>query len=185
MRRLALLAVAAALAGCGKGGDFSGDVTVPDGYATYRGDGVSFVHPSAFRQERLPQEAGDTEIRFIDPRAKGEFVPYVTFRVKRGQGEEFEGYVDSLATVFKTLGEAEIEAADVEVPGADTARRLDVEAPPKQGGNKTTIRSSTLVVRAGNDLYSISAGGPEDLEGRVDAEAIVESLRLTGGPGDA
>ena len=42
-RHLAVFAVLC-LGGCG-GSDFEGDVDVPDGYATYKGNGVSFVHP--------------------------------------------------------------------------------------------------------------------------------------------
>ena len=44
---LAALAVLA-LAGCGDDG-FEGTAGVPDGYATYEGNGVTFVHPADWK----------------------------------------------------------------------------------------------------------------------------------------
>lgn len=182
MRRLAVvLAALAALTGCGKAGDFSGAAEVPDGYEKVSQGGVSFWVPPGLRREESPGEDGEVEVRYMDARASGAYVPYVSFRVRPGKGAEFEGYVRSLVTVFEALGDAKVQAADVKVPGADRARRLDVEAPPKPGGNRSKIRSTTIVVERDGALVSLSAGAPEDREDRIDHEAVVGSFRLAAG----
>ena len=51
--RLAALLAATLAAGCGGGGDLTGEADVPDGYTTFEGAGVSFAHPEGWRvQER-------------------------------------------------------------------------------------------------------------------------------------
>ena len=63
---LACCLVALAWSGCG-GAPFSGTPDVPDGYATYRGEGVSFVHPASWRPRTRSLGQGIAEIRFADP----------------------------------------------------------------------------------------------------------------------
>ena len=46
----AVTTAALVLTGCG-GSDFDGEADVPDGYATYRGEGVTFVHPEGWKPE--------------------------------------------------------------------------------------------------------------------------------------
>ena len=61
---LVLLAVLA-LPGCGGDDGFDGNADVPDGYATYRGEGVTFVHPAELEADRrVSSSKGLTEVRF-------------------------------------------------------------------------------------------------------------------------
>jgi hypothetical protein len=162
MRRvLGLLAAALLLAGCGQAVDFEGDPEIPEGYATYKGQGFSFAHP------KLPQKADDERVQFGDEKA------FVEVRVDPGETptpRDFDVYVRSYVALAEGAGRSEVEVTEQEVPRADAARLMKVTGP--EG-----LKSRILAVDRGKDLILLSAGTRSG-GGSVDADAVVSSFRL-------
>ena len=168
MRR-ALVAVALALGGCGEAVDFEGEADVPDGYATYSGQGVSFAHPELSRTE------DDKKLLFGDPTA------FVELRVREGEARtprDFDVYLRSFTTIGETLGKAKLDITEQDVPGADDARLIKVKSPPKRGANAKELTSRILIVDRGDDVIQLSAGTQAGSEKKVDADAVISSFRL-------
>jgi hypothetical protein len=166
MRRVLLLA-ALALAGCGDAPDFSGEPEIPSGYATFAEQGVSFARPKG-----LPETRQEARIRFGDRTA------FVELTVRRGKGEDFDGYVHSIVTLAEALGKSKVEETEQEVPGAQAARMLEIVSPPKKGANAEELHSRVLIVRRGPDILMLGAGAEMGSEEKVDAEAVIASFRL-------
>jgi hypothetical protein len=168
-----VLAVLIALlfAGCGGGGEFEGDVDVPDGYATYRGEGVSFVHPEAWRPATRELTAGVTEVRFQDPDAGEANAPAVSFTFSDDVGDRFDALLDSQRELLETAGEATVAQEEADVPGARKAYRSRIELPD------ATSEAVDVLTPEGRHI-ALAAGGPDAESDAVDAAAVVESLRL-------
>jgi hypothetical protein len=176
---VASLAIAAlallAAAGCGGGPSFSGDVDVPDGYTTYRGDGVSFVHPRSWRPVTRDLGHGITEIRF-QATGGGRTAPAVVLTVQPGVGARFDTKVDGQRQVLETVGDAKVEQDTVEVPGARKAYLSHVEIPDRgQGASRS--QSVDVLAPDGRQL-TLSAGAPKRDADAIDTEAVIASLRL-------
>ena len=165
MRRALPLLAALMIAGCGQAVDFEGDPEIPDGYATYSGQGLSFAHP------KLPQKADDEVITFGDPTA------FVELRV-RADEPDFDGYVDSYVVIAENIGKAKVKVTRQEVPRADDARLLEITAPPKKGGNEKELTTRALIVDRGTDVILLTAGAQEGSEAKVDPDAVISSFRL-------
>ena len=171
----ALLAVLA-LIGCGDSG-FEGDVEVPDGYATYRGGGVSFVHPEAWEPTTRELSEGVTEIRFQAPDATGANAPAVSLTTQDGVGDRFDALLDSQRELLETAGDATVAQEEVDVPGARKAYRSRIELPGD--GSPSTSEAVDVLAADGRHL-ALAAGAPDDESDAVDAAAVVGSLRLEG-----
>jgi hypothetical protein len=169
----ALLLAPVALLGCG-GSDFEGEVEVPDGYATYSGNGVSFVHPAAW--EPTTRELTDrvTEIRFQDPATDGPNAPAVSFTMQGGVGDRFDAMLDSQRELLETTRDAKVSQEAVDVPGARLAYRSRIEL-PGDGNGSSTSEAVDVLTPDGRHL-ALAAGGRD--EDAVDAGAVVDSLRL-------
>jgi hypothetical protein len=165
MRRVLALAGALLVAGCGKAIEFAGDPEIPDGYATYSGQGFSFAHP------KLPQKADDEVLTFGDRAA------FVELRVRTDE-PDFEDYVHSYVTIAESVGNAEVETTRQEVPRAQDARLLEITSPPKAGANEKELSSRVLIVDRGDDVILLAAGTQEGSEEKVDADAVISSFRL-------
>jgi hypothetical protein len=172
---VAVLVAVLALAGCGDSG-FEGDVDVPDGYATYRGEGVSFVHPEAWRPTTRELTDGVTEIRFQPPGAGAE-APAVSLTTQDGVGDRFDALLDSQRDVLESTGDAKIAQEEVDVPGARKAFRSRIELP---GDGSPSTSEAVDVLAADGRHIALAAGAPDDESGAVDADAVVTSLRLEG-----
>jgi len=172
MRLRLPLAVLAALllGGCG-GSDFEGDVDVPDGYETYSGNGVSFVHPEGWRAttESLGHEI--TELRFQDPDAGGPEASAISLTVQPGVGERFDTQLEDERSVLEGAGGAKVSREDVDVPGATKAVRSTIES---EGARSEAV---DLLDSDGRHL-ALAAGGPDGERDVLDADAVIASLRV-------
>lgn len=182
--RLALLAVAAALpamaAGCG-GSDFSGPVDVPKGYVTVRADGVSYVRPAAFRgMGDIKTAVGLRSTPFGDPRTKRTPQALVTFSSEPNARDAFDGRVSETRTVIEST-DGKVKSREVDVPGAEKAYRLKIDAPRAEGSEPAATHSQMLMVllRDGTAV-SLAAGAPDRDEGALDADAVIDSFRVQG-----
>jgi hypothetical protein len=172
----AMLLVALAFLGCGDSG-FEGDVDVPDGYATYRGDGVSFVHPAAWEPTTRELTDDVTEIRFQDPAASGANAPAVSFTTQDGVGDRFDALLDSQRRLLETTGDATVAVEEVDVPGARKALRSRIELPGD--GSPSTSEAVDVLTPDGRHV-ALAAGARDDESDAVDAGAVVSSFRLEG-----
>jgi hypothetical protein len=151
-----------ALLGCG-GPDFKGEVDVPDGYATYRGNGVSFVHPATWKPATRELGKGITEVRFQNPAGSG---AAVSLTVHADVGARFEAQLESERAVLEAAGGADVSQDEVELPGARRAYRSTIE------GEDATSEAVDVLAPDGRHL-ALAAGGDE-----LDVDAVIRSLRL-------
>jgi hypothetical protein len=162
MRLAALVPALAVVAGCGGAG--SG---VPDGYVTYRGDGVSFAHPEGWRATTRSLGHDVTQVRLEDPAVAG---PAISLTVQPGVGERFDAQLEGELSVLEEAGGADVDRRPVEVPGAEKAVRSTIGSPGARG------EAVDVLTRDGSHV-ALAAGGPEG-QRAVDAAAVVESLRV-------
>jgi hypothetical protein len=168
----ALLLAALAVPGCG-GADVEGEADVPDGYATYRGEGVSFVHPEGWKATERELGKGITEVRFQDPAAAGAGDAAVSLTVQPDVGERFDAMLESERAVLESAGGAGVSQDEIDVPGARKAYRSTIES--------DGAASEAIDVLAPDGRHiALAAGGPDDQSDAVDAGAVVDSLRLEG-----
>ena len=160
------------LGGCG-GSGFDGDVDVPDGYATYSGNGVSFVHPEGWRATTKSLGHDITEVRFQDPAASGPAPAAISLTVQPGAGERFDSRLEGERAVLEGAGGAEVTQEEVDVPGATKAVRSTIES---AGARSEAV---DLLVPGGSHL-ALAAGGPDGGQGELDADAVIASLRVEG-----
>ena len=158
------------LAGCG-GSGFDGDVEVPDGYARYSGNGVSFVHPEGWLPTSRSLGHDITEVRFQDPAASGPARAAISLTVQPGVGERFDSRLEGERTVLEGAGGAEVTHEQVDVPGATKAVRSTIESAAAKS------EAVDLLVPGGSHL-ALAAGGPEQGGDVLDAGAVIESLRV-------
>jgi hypothetical protein len=169
----AVLAAVLALAGCGDSG-FDGDVDVPDGYATYSGAGVSFVHPEGWEPTERELTDGVTEIRFQPPGA-GANSPAVSLTTQDDVGDRFDALLDSQRDLLESTADATVSQEEVDVPGATKAYRSRIELPGE--GSSSTSEAVDVLAADGRHI-ALAAGGPDDEGDAVDADAVVSSFRL-------
>jgi hypothetical protein len=167
---LALL-LALALPGCG-GSDFEGEADVPEGYATYRGEGVSFIHPAAWKPATHDLGKGITQILFQDPGAE-EGDAAVSLTVQPDVGDRFDAQLESERAVLESGTGAGVSQDEVDVPGATKAYRSTIEA------EDAASEAVDVLVPDGRHI-ALAAGAPADQPDALDAGAIVSSLRLEG-----
>jgi hypothetical protein len=162
MRLLPILLALLAAAGCGGGGE------IPDGYATYRGNGVSFVHPAGWEATTKSLGHGITEVRFEDPETSG---PAVSLTVQPDVGERFDTQLEGERTVLESAGGAEVTFEEVDVAGAEKAVRSTIES--------SGAKSEALDVLAPDGRHlALAAGGPKGEQGPLDTGAVVDSFRI-------
>ncbi len=174
----ALLVAGAMLAGCGG----SGPPAVPDGYTTFRGDGVSFVHPRGWQVQQRRTPAGATEVQIVPPERATTPYAQIVLTVTPGAGGRFESLADQRRVVVKDALGAKVDSDDsVDLAGADQALRLKSTVPPGQGNDPVEVRSDSLdVLRSGGDVLVLVAAAPQRDGGGLDPGAVVDSFRLEG-----
>ena len=171
-----ILALVALLAGCGGGDELAGEAEVPDGYATYRGQGVSFAHPEGFEAttETLPN--GITEVMLRDP-AAGDGAPYVHLTVAPERGGDIEPLVRSQRVAVESVFKGEVgDEREVDVEGATAARRVGIRQP--SDGGPVFERESLLVLAPDERFYVLGAAAPESGGAALDRDAVIRSFRL-------
>jgi hypothetical protein len=174
------ITIVALLAGCG-GDELAGDPDVPQGYALYRGEGVSFSHPDGFEAETKTNANGIKEVTLRDPEG-GDEAAYVHLTIAPDRGDDIEPLARSVrvtaeSAVFK--GEVSDER-EIDVDGATAARRLDVRQPGRSG--TVFERESLLVLAPDERFYILSAIVPESGGDTLDRDAVIRSFRFAGEP---
>jgi hypothetical protein len=166
------------LAGCGGAEELSGEADVPEGYALFRSDGVSFVHPEGFEAATRDNANGIREITLREPGA-GRDSDYIHLTIAPDRGEEIEPLVRSLRVAVESIFKAEAgDEREVDVEGARSARRLDIVQPARGGAPKVERRD--LLVLAPDERFFILDVGAVDGGGGIDRDAVIESFRLGG-----
>lgn len=185
--RLLLIAAAAvvlvAIAACGGGADYSGPVEVPRGYETVHAAGVSYVRPASFRGlGEIKTAAGLRQTPFGDPRTRRTPQALVTFSTEPHAREAFERRVSETRVVVQSTG-AEVEVREVDVPRAEKAFRLRIDAPRAPGSDPADTHGQMLMVllRDGTAV-SLVATVPDRDKAALDAAAVVDSFRVERAP---
>jgi hypothetical protein len=164
------------LSGCGGGGALEGEV--PASYVTFRGEGVSLAHPPGWQPDRRPFSEG-ARVVFAPPSPGPAPVDQISLTVERGfTPEEFESRTDQIRSglVERSSGEI-VSDEEVDVEGAQIAFRSVIEFPPGAAGPVAVRSTSVEVLADGGTYVSLSVAVPENEE-RVDAEAVLASLRV-------
>jgi hypothetical protein len=162
--------VTLALLSCGGDDGFEGKADIPDGYAIYRGNGVSFVHPAAWEPTTRELKEGLTEVRFQDA-GSGDAAPAVSLTVQAGVGDRFDDVLDSERDVLEAAGGAKVTQDEIDVPGARKAYRSTIET--------DAARSEAVDVLLPDGRHvALAAGAPEGEGDALDVDAVIGSLRL-------
>lgn len=177
---LLLAAAAALLAACGGGGDdLTGDPEVPEGYATYRGSGVSFAYPEGWQVEERRTAAGAPEVRITAPDRARTPAGLIRLAITPGAGERFESFVDQRRVVVEDANGGKIESDEpVELAGAERALRAKTTYPPGQGTDPVEVRTQSLDVLRGDDIVILTAASPDREDVGLDPAVVISSFRL-------
>jgi len=180
MRLIAAIALSGAvlLAGCGGADELSGEADVPDGYAVYRGEGVSFAHPDGFEAETKDNANGTKEVTLkpggADPEA------YIHLTIAPDRGDDIEPLARSVRVAAEGVFKAEPgEEREVDVAGATAARSLDIVQPERDGAPRVE-RRDLLVLGEDKRFFIFDVGAVAGTDG-IDRDAVIESFRLDGG----
>jgi hypothetical protein len=175
----AAVLAAAALAGCG-GNDFSGQATVPSGYATYHGDRVSLAYPKGWQVFTRHDKDGGSAVR-ITPKNTSK-TPYGLILLVASPNAEkrFENTVKGRRAVMKQVTKATIDSDEkIDMPGTKEAHRLTATAPARGGTDPVKIKSDSLdLLRKNGDTLTIVAAAPQRKGDELDPKAVVDSVRL-------
>ena len=151
---------------------------MPDGYAVYRGEGVSFAHPKGFKAETQVEPNGITQIKLRDPAAGGG--AFVNLTIAPDRGEDIEPLARSVRVATESIfkGKASDER-EVKVEGAIAARRMDIEQPGRDGA-PATERRDLPVLAPDHRFIVLAAGAPSTTADAIDRDAVIDSFRLDG-----
>ncbi len=176
MRALPICALAAVLAGCGGGPEFSGEPAIPKGYTTYHGHGVSFAYPAGWHVQEVTPTIVD-----LRPAAKGPTpTAEIQLIIARGKAATFDDYIDQVRVVEKTSDTKVEDEKSVDVPGAKRGLYTRVVTPPRQGSDPVEVRGEIVDVARGPDIVALTAAAPQRDGARLDTTAVIESFRLDG-----
>jgi hypothetical protein len=176
------LIAAAALAGCGGGGDFSGDAKVPDGYKTYSNAGISFAYPGDWKVAERTGADGAPSVEITPPDQSKTPFGLIRLSVSPKAGRAFDSLADQRRIVAKTATDAKIDSdEEVDIPGARKALRATVTTPPKQGNDPVEVKSDSLdVLRDNDDVVQLVVASPQRQGQEFDPSAVVDTFRLGG-----
>jgi len=168
-------------AGCGD--ELSGKTTTPDGYATYKGDGVRIAYPEGWEVDEAKSPDGGARVQ-ITPRDRVK-TPYGLILLSSSPDAEarFENQVRDRRSVIETVTDGKIESdEEVDVPGTKDARRLTATVPAKDGTDPAEVMSDSLdLLREGGDTLTVVVAAPQRKgDDDLDPKAVVDSLRLSG-----
>jgi hypothetical protein len=165
-----------ALAGCGGGGAL--DAEVPASYVTFRGEGVTLAHPPGWQPDRRPFAQG-ARVVFTPPSPGPVPVDQISLSVERGvTPEDFESLIDQVRSGLVERRSGEIVSDEqVDVAGAQVAFRSVIEFPPGAAGPVAVRSTAVDLLTDGGTSVSLAVAVPK-AEERVDAEAVVSSLRV-------
>ena len=178
---IALIA-AAALSGCGGGGDFSGDAKVPDGYKTYSNAGISFAYPGDWKVEERTDAEGAPAVEITPPDHTKTPFGLIQLSVSPKQGGNFDSLADPRRVAAKAATDAKIDSDEkVDLPGAKKALRATATTPPREGTDPVEVKSDSLdVLRDNDDVVVLVVAAPQRDGDTLDPKAVVDSFRLGG-----
>ena len=173
--------LAVLLAGCGD--ELSGKATTPDGYETYKGDGVRVAYPEGWEVDEGKDSDGGSRVQ-ITPRDRAR-TPYGLILLSSSPDAEkrFEKHLAGRRTVITTVTDGKIESDEkVKVPGTKDARRLTATVPAKDGSDPVAVKSDSLdLLRDNGDTLTVVVAAPQRKgDDDLDPKAVVDSLRLSG-----
>ena len=183
-RLLLVLALAALAGGCGGDGDFKGSASSPDGYATYKRDGVSIAYPEGWRIDRRQDSDGGSSTR-ITPKDQDE-TPFGLILLSASPDAEkrFKASVKGRREVMKAASNAKIDSdEEVDVPGAKEAHRLKATVPPRAGTDPVDVKADSLdLLRENGDALTVVVAAPQrdGDKDELDPAKVIESVRLSG-----
>lgn len=180
--RLATLALAAVvLAGCGD--ELSGKSGAPDGYKTYKGDGVTIAYPEDWQVARRIDSDGGSSVRITPKDASQTPFGLILLSASPHAEKRFANNVKGRRAVLKSVSRATIDSDEaVDVPGTKEAHRLKATAPPRAGSDPVEVKSDSLdLLRENGDTLTVVAAAPQRKgDDDLDPEAVVDSVRLSG-----
>ncbi len=174
------LALCLAAAGCGGGGDFSGDPDVPDGYKTFSNGGVSFAYPSDWEVAERTDSDGGPAVEITPPDKTKTPYGLIQLSVTPDGGSRFKSLADQRRLVIRDVNDGKIESdEEVDIPGSKEALRATATTPPGQGSDPVEVKADSLDVRRENDdVVVLTVASPQRKGESFDAAAIVDSFRL-------
>jgi hypothetical protein len=177
---IVICALAAAATGCGGGGDFSGEPSVPDGYEQFTGAGVTFSYPGGWEVREETDADGGPFVQITPPDKSKTPYGVVQLSVTPSAGERFDSLADQRRVVLRDVNDGKIESDEsVDIDGADRALRATVTTPAGQGNDPVEVKADSLDVLRGNgDMLVLTVAAPQRGEAELDPAAVVESFRL-------
>ena len=180
--RLAVLTLAATLlAGCGD--ELSGKATTPEGYATYKRDGVSIAYPTGWQVSRRDDSDGGSSVQITPKRTTPTPYGVILLSASPDAEKRFANNVKGRRAVLKSVADAKIDSdEEIEVPGTKEAHRLTATAPPRAGTDPAEVKSDSLdLLRDNGDTLTVVVAAPQRKgDDDLDPKAVVDSLRLSG-----
>lgn len=178
----AVLVLALAAAGCG-GGDDEAAGPLPDGLQALETDLFRVGHPEGWSVETAPSPdgiEGATLTNVLSPKLPDGTQAEVVVVATPGYGSSLDAAVDLADEAAQTRnGRREVLARkDVDVPGAEGARRIDADTPRQDGVLVRTVNVLALAEDRTLVNLAIFVPGPELPD--VPVEAIVDSLVVRG-----
>lgn len=158
----------------------------PEGYATFEaqvgGRTVSFAYPRAWGAVQRGSEQGVSTFSFRGPADADGERSAVRMAADPGTTISFQsqyGLVDGNDRL-QLANEREIEEQDVDVPGAEQAKRRVLEYDLSSDGGAQRSRSSTIFAQSEDGLFVSLVADTSADKPDVDADAVLESLTLDG-----
>ena len=172
----------AAFAGCGGGGDFSGDPTVPDGYKTYSKAGISFAYPGDWHIDERTDADGAPAVQITPPDKSRTPFGLIQLSVSPKAGARFQSLADERRIVVKQVNDARIDSdGPVDIPGAKKALRAKATTPPGRGNDPVEVKADSLdVLRDNDDVVVLTAASPQRGGQEFDPSAVIDTFRLGG-----
>jgi hypothetical protein len=164
-----------------------GPAAPPQGYATFAaevgGRTVSFAYPRAWGAVQRGSEQGVRTFRFRGPPDPQGERSVVRLAADPGATTSFQsqyGLVDGNDRL-QLANDREIEEKDVDVPGAEQAKRrvLEYDLSTDDGGTQRS-RSSTIFALSKDGLFVSLVADTSAEDPDVDADAVLASLTLDG-----
>lgn len=159
----------------------------PEGYATFQatvdGHTVQFAYPQAWGDVERETEQGVQVFRVLGPRGADGTRSVVRMTADPGTTISFEshyGLVDAHDRL-QLANDREISEEDVEVGGAEHAKKLVLEYDLKTDDGETQrSRSSSISAQSEDGLFVSLIADTPATDPAVDADAVLRSLTLDG-----
>lgn len=159
----------------------------PDGYKTFEaqidGHTVSFAYPGAWGAVARSTEGGVQVFKALGPRGADGTRSIVRMTADPGTTISFDsqfGLIDAQDRL-QLVNDRMVSREDIDVPGAENARRLVLDYDLKTaGGGTQRSRSSTVSARSADGLYVSLIADTPAADPAVDADAVLASLTLEG-----